>query len=105
MTDRMDRITKMLEESPNDPFLRFARAKEWEKSADWSAALAEYAWLVDHTPEYTGTYYHYGHLLIQQNQPDLAKTIFEQGMSISLAQGDRHTHGELRTLYDEYILD
>ncbi len=105
MTDRMERISKMLEDAPADPFLRFARAKEWEKKEDWISALAEYDWLVKHAPEYTGTYYHYGHLLIRQNRTDQAKEIFEQGMRISQEQNDRHTYGELRSLYEEYILD
>ncbi len=105
MTDRMERITSMLKDMPQDPFLRFALAKEWEKKEAWEKALAEYAWLAENAPDYTGTYYHYGHLLIQLDRPDRAKEVFETGMEITLKQGDRHTHGELRTLFEEYFLD
>ncbi|MCF8237205.1 MAG: hypothetical protein K9I85_03550 [Saprospiraceae bacterium] len=105
MTDRMERITSMLKDMPKDPFLRFALAKEWEKKEAWTQALTEYAWLAEYIPEYTGTYYHYGLLLVRQNQLEQARNVFETGMKICLAQGDRHSHGELRTLYDEYFLD
>ncbi len=105
MTDRMERITSMLKDMPQDPFLRFALAKEWEKNESWENALAEYAWLIEHSPEYTGTYYHYGHLLVQLNQLERAKEVFESGLEMTKNQGDKHSNGELRTLYDEYFLD
>lgn len=103
MSERIDRISSMLSATPDDPFLRFALAKEYEKLENDTQALETYQWLVDHAPDYNGTYYHYGQLLLQREETDKARVILELGLRVTREQGDMHAHGELRTLYDDWF--
>lgn len=102
---RIDQISSMLSITPNDPFLRFALAKEHEKIGDVAQTLSAYQWLIDHAPDYAGTYYHYGQFLLQHDETARARIILEQGLRTTRELGDLHAHGELRTLYDEWFDD
>lgn len=97
---RLPQILHLLNESPEDPFLRFALAKEYESSGQTEEALHAWAWLLDHAPEYNGFYYHYVKLLHAMGQTEKAIEILHQGLKITLQQGDRHAHNELMGLRD-----
>lgn len=94
----MSRLTQLLEflkESPEDPFLLFAIAKEYEKQSEIDQALAQYQDLVNNHPDYVGTYYHYGKIREQKGQLEEAIQIYQKGMDVAKKQGDQHALGEL----------
>lgn len=97
---RLAQILQMLEESPSEPFLRFALAKEWESQGDIAQALTCWAWFPEHAPEYNGFYFHYVRLLKASGESDKARAILQQGLAVMQAQGDRHAYAELRSLAD-----
>ncbi len=94
-------LKEYLKESPDDPFLHFAIAKEHEKRENWDQALDKYAYLAEKHPDYVGTYYHYGLLRFRLNQIQPAREIVELGIQHATQQKDNHSANELRDLLQQ----
>lgn len=93
--NRLQQLLQFLEQSPNEAFLLFAIAKEYEGSGDSSNALKYYLLLQQHHPDYVGLYYHLGKLYEQQEDFDNALATYTKGIEVAKAAGDRHALGEL----------
>ena len=102
---RIDQIKMFLQDNPDDPFLRFALAKEFESLEDWESARNEYRWLYTERPAYNGAYYHYAQLLIKQNEVPQALQVIEKGLAVCTQQQDLHAKSELQGLWDEWADD
>ncbi|MEL6717249.1 MAG: tetratricopeptide repeat protein [Bacteroidota bacterium] len=92
---RLTQIQQFLAETPNDPFLLFALAKEYEKLEQHEQAHSYYLRLTQEHPDYVGTYYHLGRLQVSFGQYEEALSTYEKGMEIAKAVGDRHAYAEL----------
>ena len=95
MSNRLDQLLQFLERSPNEPFLLFAIAKEYENSQQLSQALTYYTELIEKHADYVGTYYHLGKLHEQEQRFAEAFHTYKQGMQIARQQGDQHALSEL----------
>lgn len=95
MSDRLKQLQSFLEASPEDSFILFAIAKEYEKLKDQEAALQQYLKLRELDPEYVGLYYHLGKLYEQQAAEAQAVEAYEAGMVVAKKQGDQHALSEL----------
>jgi len=105
---RLNQLLTMLSESPGDPFLLFALAKEYEKQNQKEEARAHYQRLLKNHPDYVGIYYHLGKLYEQLGEREMADTTYRQGMDIARDQGDHHAlseltgaHGQLQDFLEE----
>ncbi|MDX1665655.1 MAG: tetratricopeptide repeat protein [Saprospiraceae bacterium] len=94
-TDRLAQLKDMLKESPQDSFLLFAIAKEYEGRGDPEKAREYYTTLLEKDPAYLGTYYHLGKLYERQGDPERALELYDQGMERSRRAGDQHNLSEL----------
>lgn len=92
---RKAQIEAMLADSPNDAFLRFALAKEYEKEGADAGAREVYEALIVDQPEYVGTYYHLGKTLERLDEPAKAWQIYTEGISVTKRLGERHAMNEL----------
>ena len=92
---RLDQLFDLLKAQPNEPFLLFAIAKEYEKAGDNNDALNYYLQLEETTPQYVGTYYHLGKLYERLQQPETAFKTYKKGMEIAKQEGDMHAYSEL----------
>ncbi len=92
---RLTQLKTMLAESPNDSFLLFAIAKEYENANDLEQALAFYTQLTDKDANYVGTYYHLAKLYEKIEQPEKALETYAQGMDVARRVGDQHALAEL----------
>lgn len=98
---RFLQILEFLKNSPDDPFLIFALAKEYEKMEKWDEAVDQYKILVESHPRYIGTYYHYGSLYrLLGNNPE-AMEIFNKGINIATDMKEYHALGELNQIKSE----
>ncbi|MEO1438673.1 MAG: tetratricopeptide repeat protein [Bacteroidota bacterium] len=93
--NRLNQLLSFLEGSPKDPFIRFAIAKEYENLNRQEEAINYYQLLVNESPEYVGTYYHFGKILQKKGDEDAALKIFDQGLKVAKDQGDQHAYNEL----------
>lgn len=94
-SNRLQQLQQLQRESPNDPFLIFAIAKEYEKSGEQEQALAQYIKLREQHPDYIGTYYHLGKLYERSGQAQHALNTYKAGMAEARKAGDQHALSEL----------
>lgn len=95
MTDRLRQLQDFLKASPDDSFLIFAIAKEYEKEGEQDKAMQHYLELKSKDPEYVGLYYHLGKLYEEKENFDLAIETYHTGMDVAKSQGDKHAFNEL----------
>lgn len=94
-SDRLTRLMAFLKESPDDSFILFAIAKEYEKLNATAEALTFYEKLVTLDPDYVGTYYHLGKLHEQAAENEKALAIYQKGIDVAKKIKDQHALSEL----------
>lgn len=92
---RMETLQSMLSESPDDSFLIFAIAKEYEKTDDQDKALEVYLNLLEKDPQYIGLYYHLGKLYEALSESQKALEIYDRGITLAKKIPDFHALSEL----------
>lgn len=92
---RLERLKDFLDASPNDTFVLFALAKEYEKMGDDKLALSHFQKLLGVDENYVGAFYHLGKLYERLGQPHSALTTYVKGMEVSKKVGDQHALSEL----------
>jgi hypothetical protein len=80
---RLDQILKMLETHPNDPFLHYASALEYEKLEQNSQS------------DYLPTYFKTGQLYELTGNNERAIELYLEGKKLARLQKDFKTEGEL----------
>ena len=95
MTQRLNYLLQLLETSPNDSFVLFATAKEYEKQEEWTEAQAYYEKLQRTDASYVGLYYHLGKLHEQAGRLESAVAVYRAGMTVARQAGDAHALSEL----------
>ncbi len=95
MTDRIQMLLDMHQESPEDTFVLFALGKEHQSQKDWKQALHFYQLLIQTDEEYVGVYYHLGKLYEAQSQLEKAINTYKKGIEIATKVGDLHAKSEL----------
>ena len=99
---RIEQLKQMLDEEPNEPFLLYALAMEYNNAQDHELALNYYEKLITHHRQYVGTYYHLAKLYERLEMTDKAKNCYEQGMGIARQMGDQHAFSELNSAYNSF---
>lgn len=94
---RLEQLTNMMNESPDDPFICYAVAKELEYEGMEEEALEMYHKLMVSHPEYVGLYYHYGKLLEKKLRKNEAMDIYTKGIDRAKALPDFHALSELNS--------
>ena len=95
MSNRIDMLLKMHEESPEDTFVLFALAKEHQSMNKKEIALDYYNKLLSADKDYVGAYYHLGKLYESLQQIEEAIKTYKMGIQIAHAAGDHHAKSEL----------
>ncbi|SEN95717.1 Tetratricopeptide repeat-containing protein [bacterium A37T11] len=99
MSDRLNKLLVFLKESPQDPFILYAIATEYLRLERLEEALHSYEKLLQHHPEYVGTYYHLGKLYETLNRKAEAIACYEQGIKVARSKRDMHALSELQAVY------
>lgn len=92
---RLAKLFAFLEENPNDSFIVFAIAKEYEKQEHRDQALKYYLQLKELDAEYIGLYYHLAKLYESIQEEILALKTYKEGISLAKSIGDFHALSEL----------
>ena len=95
---RIAELEALLDERPDDPFLIYALAREYEKQSGTMQALLMYEHLVTNHPEYVATYYHYAKLLYEGGNLTEAIKLLQLGIEKSLEAKDMHAASEMKGL-------
>lgn len=97
---RLTKLLEFLENDPNDSFILYALATEYNSLNDTEKAFSYYHQLVKEHPDYVGTYYHLGKLYEKESQKDKAIEIYQKGMLAARAKRDMHALSELQGAYN-----
>ena len=103
--NRIDTLLQFLEEDPQDSFVRFALAKEYEKLGTLKKAIDTLEELKQMDKQYVGLYYHLGAMYVQTDDILTALTIYEEGINIAKKQADFHALSELHTAKQNILLE
>ena len=101
---RLKQLIEFYNEDPNDPFIIYALANEY-KSFNPKKALYYFELLLKKFPNYVPTYYHLAQLYLILGNDDLAKSIFESGISIATKMNDDLALREIKNAYNEFMTD
>lgn len=93
--DRLKTLLELLDEKPNDSFLLFAVAKEYENQDNLNQALSYYLKLKEADHKYLGLYYHLAKLYESIQEDILAMKTYGEGIVLAKEIGDFHSLSEL----------
>lgn len=102
--NRLEQLIKFHEEDPNDPFLLYGLALEYQKS-DVKKSEELFDTLLTGFPDYLPSYYHAAKLKAALGKGELALTIFKSGIALARKQNDMTTARELQSAYDELMFE
>ena len=102
--ERIQKLERFRKEDPNDPFLIYALATEWLDENIYKSK-EYFDELLQHHPDYLGTYYHAANLYITFDDRSTAKKIFEDGIKLARKLGDQKALSELTNTYNEFLYD
>ncbi len=97
---RLTKLFEFLEADPNDSFILYAIATEYNVSNDTNNALKYYLQLTEKHPDYVGTYYHLGKLYEKLENKEDAIKVYQKGMQAARNKRDMHALSELQGAYN-----
>jgi tetratricopeptide (TPR) repeat protein len=98
--DRMQQLRRMLDKSPDDPFLLYGIAMEHKKLGDAADAIQFFERTIQVDPGYCYAYYQRGQTLEQAGDEDGAKQAYRDGIAAAVKKGDPHARAELEAALD-----
>ena len=81
--NRLEQLIKFHVENPDDSFVLFGLAKEYEKLNNPEKAIAYLEEIRRKDPDYTGMYYHLAKLYENRGDLDTAVIIYKQGIAVA----------------------
>lgn len=99
--NRLEQLTIMLKENPEDVFLNYAIAMEHMSSGNNSDAIQKLQFVMALDRNYLPLYYQLAKLYELVGETDKAIETYENGMVIAGENDDRKTYGELRSALEE----
>ena len=102
---RIADLETLLDASPDDPFLMYALASEYQNHASTMKALLMFEYLVNNHPEYIATYYPYSKILFEAGNRVQALNLIQQGIEWGIKQNDMHAVGEMKALLARWTDD
>jgi len=97
---RLTKLFEFLESDPNDSFILYAIATEYNVQNDAENALKYYLELTEKHPDYVGTYYHLGKLYEKLAKKEEAISVYQTGMNAARQKRDMHALSELQGAYN-----
>lgn len=96
--DRMATIKRMIETEPEDVFLNFSLAMEYQSAGKVDEAVAQYDRTLALDPHYLAAHLRKGELLMAQNRYDEARQALEAGAAVARETNDAHMLDNLNEL-------
>lgn len=93
--ERIKLLEEMIEKEPNDPFLVYAAALEYEKIGEEQKQLKYFDLLLNKFPDYLPVYYQYAKIYEAKGKIGKAIELLRKGKKIAQDQNDRKTLGEI----------
>jgi tetratricopeptide (TPR) repeat protein len=94
--NRMEEIRKMLKAEPDDDFLNYVLALEYEKLGQHTEAIRMIEALLDRNAAYVGAYYKLGMLYELCGMRELAISSYKTGIEQARLSKNKKAYGELQ---------
>jgi tetratricopeptide (TPR) repeat protein len=94
-SQRMQQLKRMLERTPNDPFLLYGVALEHKKANELPEALAYLDRTIQADAGYCYAYFQRGQVFEALGDVASAKAVYLQGIDVAGQKGDAHARSEL----------
>ncbi len=91
----------MLKDEPDDEFLRYSLAMEWNAEGELEQALPLLDGLCDQAKPYVPAFFRAGQFLADDDQVTLAREYLRRGIEEARRQGDLHAAGEMSELLSD----
>lgn len=95
MASRREKIEAMLQDDPQDTFLRYSLAMELDKEGEHDASLARLDELTKGDPPYVPAYFMAAQQLTRLARLNDARAYLRTGIDQARTQGDAHAAGEM----------
>jgi tetratricopeptide (TPR) repeat protein len=95
MPSRIETITNLIEQDPNNSRLRYMLAMETINGGDLSGAAGIFEDLLERDPEYSAAYFHGGQTLEKLGRTSDAIALYRRGVEATSRNGDSHTRSEI----------
>lgn len=99
-TDRLQQLIELLENSPDDAFLLYAVALEFQSKGNTEEAIKRYEDLLLKQWDYLAVYYQLGGLYTLLGDTSKAEETYTKGIEIATQQKNTKTLAELRSALD-----
>src|SRR5689334_14336990 len=97
ITERMQKLQKMLEREPNDTFLLYALALEYKRGGTYVEALSYLSRVLQKDPEYCVAYQQAGQVHELAGDIEAARRAYRDGIAAALRKGDHHAAEEMQS--------
>ena len=97
---RKQQIEEMLQDTPDDPELRYMLAMEHASEGDDAGAVRCFEELIRGTPNFPPAYHMAARALVRLGKIDEAKATLRKGIPVALHQGNQHAAGEMTELME-----
>ena len=94
-TNRLELLTQMVGQDPNNAFARYGLAMEYSNSGNFRKAVEEFHTLLERDENYAAAYFHGGQALEKLGKIEEARALYEKGIEITTRKGDLHTRSEI----------
>jgi tetratricopeptide (TPR) repeat protein len=98
---RLDRLTKLLEQDPSDPFVLYGIAQEHAAAGRTAEAVAFFDRCLAADPAYLYAYYHKARAQQSAGVDEAARATAQAGLSAARAAADSKALSELSAFLDE----
>ncbi|MEK6248717.1 MAG: hypothetical protein N2C12_11095, partial [Planctomycetales bacterium] len=97
---RLNKIEAMLEDEPDDAFLRYSRAMELDKLERHDESLEEFTRLTREVPPLVSAFFMAGQQLARLGRIEEARGLLQTGVDEARQQGEMHAAGEMSEFLD-----
>ena len=98
MSSRREKIEAMLKEEPEDQFLRYSLATEYDNEERGDESLALLRGLMADQPPHVHSFLRGAQLLVKLDRIEDARAALREGIEIARQQGELHAAGEMGEL-------
>src|SRR5690348_12183173 len=92
---RLEQLQRMLQQTPDDPFLLYGIALEYKKANDTAQAIEYLDRTVRADPGYCYAYFQRGQVHESMGDLEAAKQAYRHGIEAADKKGDQHARSEL----------
>ena len=101
--DRIEMLTEVLTQDPNNVFARYGLAMEYLNSGQMKQAIEEFHRLLSAHPDYAAGYFMAAQTLAKCEQQDDAIKMLHEGIAAAQRKGDSHAQSEMQAMLDEMV--